>query len=131
MRNKCSYYFSLLILFSALIPGMCFAGAFDSIAVNARAWGMGSAYTAVADDPTAIYWNPAGLAAVRSPNVTLTHLDIQTMGLLSYNNIAYAQPFIFNNVIGVSWSRMGTTSRVTFMDYAENTIIISYQQPLL
>jgi hypothetical protein len=37
--------------------------AFLKIGVGARAMGMGSAYVAVADDPTALYWNPAGLAA--------------------------------------------------------------------
>jgi hypothetical protein len=33
------------------------------LGVGARAMGMGSAYVAVADDPTALHWNPAGLAA--------------------------------------------------------------------
>lgn len=36
-----------------------------SIAPSARAAGMGGAYTAVADDYTASYWNPAGLAQIR------------------------------------------------------------------
>ncbi|MGH9162460.1 MAG: hypothetical protein ACRD2X_21040, partial [Vicinamibacteraceae bacterium] len=30
--------------------------------VGARALGMGGAFVAVADDATATYWNPAGLA---------------------------------------------------------------------
>ncbi len=33
--------------------------------VGARAMSMGSAFTAVADDYTATYWNPAGLAQIR------------------------------------------------------------------
>lgn len=37
--------------------------AFLKIGVGARAMGMGSAYVAVADDPTALHWNPAGLAS--------------------------------------------------------------------
>jgi hypothetical protein len=37
--------------------------AFLKVGVGARAMGLGSAYVAVADDPTALYWNPAGLAA--------------------------------------------------------------------
>ena len=38
---------------------------FLKIGVGARAMGMGSAYVAVADDPTALHWNPAGLASSR------------------------------------------------------------------
>jgi hypothetical protein len=42
------------------------AGAqFLKIGVGARASGMGGAYTAVANDLTSLYWNPAGLAKVR------------------------------------------------------------------
>lgn len=37
-------------------------GAYLHMGVGARALGMGRAYTAVANDVTAIYWNPAGLA---------------------------------------------------------------------
>jgi hypothetical protein len=39
------------------------AGAQDSEAVGIRAQGMGGAFTAVADDSTASWWNPAGLVA--------------------------------------------------------------------
>ena len=37
------------------------AGAFLRMGVGARAAGMGNAFTALADDGSAIYWNPAGL----------------------------------------------------------------------
>ena len=33
--------------------------------VSARAIGMGSAYTALSEDPSALYWNPAGLAQIK------------------------------------------------------------------
>ena len=54
---------SYLLLFASLVPGLAqeeraignFAG------VGARAMGMGGAYVGVADDFTAIFWNPAGL----------------------------------------------------------------------
>jgi hypothetical protein len=45
--------------------------AFLKIGVGARAMGLGSAFVAVADDPTALHWNPAGLAAGRN-GITLT-----------------------------------------------------------
>ena len=40
---------------------------------GARAGGMGEAFTAVADDATSIYWNPAGMAAVDQVEFNLTH----------------------------------------------------------
>jgi hypothetical protein len=48
-----------------------FAAPFLKIGVSARAAGMGSAYTAVADGATAIYWNPAGMVAQSRTEVTL------------------------------------------------------------
>ena len=113
-----------------MLPGICSAGAFDSIASGARACGMGGAYTAAANDSSAVYWNPAGLADVRRPTLAVSHLDIESLGLLSYDQLIYAQPFVFNSSIAVSWFRMGTTGRVTFLNYTENTFILSYQQSL-
>jgi len=43
------------------------------LGVGARAMGLGSAYVALADDPTATYWNVAGLAQVRSTQITAMH----------------------------------------------------------
>jgi hypothetical protein len=37
--------------------------AFLTLPAGARAAAMGGAFTAVADDPTAVFWNPAGVAA--------------------------------------------------------------------
>jgi hypothetical protein len=47
--------------------------AFLKLGVGARAMGMGSAYVALADDPTASYWNPAGLASIQGTQVTAMH----------------------------------------------------------
>jgi len=40
---------------------------------GARASGMGEAFTAVSDDATSIYWNPAGMAAVEGVELNVTH----------------------------------------------------------
>lgn len=43
------------------------------IGVGARAAAMGDAYVALADDATAVYWNPAGIARLSGQSITLNH----------------------------------------------------------
>jgi len=45
------------------------SAAFLEIGPGARSIGMGSAYTAVADDPSTMYWNPAGIVNISKPEV--------------------------------------------------------------
>ncbi len=42
---------------------------------GARASGMGDAFTAVSDDATSIYWNPAGMAAIKDVELNVTHSE--------------------------------------------------------
>ncbi|HNX96326.1 MAG TPA: outer membrane protein transport protein, partial [Candidatus Aminicenantes bacterium] len=46
---------------------------YDNYAFGVKALGMGNAFTAVADDPTAAFWNPAGLAELRVPTLYLSY----------------------------------------------------------
>jgi len=47
---------------------------FLKIGVGARPSAMGNAYTAIADDSNAAFWNPAGLTAIDKWDVTFMHL---------------------------------------------------------
>jgi hypothetical protein len=55
----------LRILLCGSLPWLAASGAFaqDFASMGTRAAGMGGSFVGVADDATAIYWNPAGLAA--------------------------------------------------------------------
>lgn len=48
---------------------------FLKIGVGARATGFGEAFVAVANDASAIYWNPAGIASVVRQEVMLSHVE--------------------------------------------------------
>lgn len=64
------------------------AGAYLKMGVGARALGMGSAFTALADDSTAAFWNPAGLARLEKSEGSFMHADL-TMDR-EYNFFNYA-----------------------------------------
>ncbi|MHB9154832.1 MAG: PorV/PorQ family protein [Endomicrobiales bacterium] len=49
------------------------ASQFLKLGAGARAAGMGEAFTGVADDATAVYWNPAGLNRVRGIAASAMH----------------------------------------------------------
>jgi long-subunit fatty acid transport protein len=69
----------LALVLATLAPEGAFAAAgeagfaFLKLGIGARPMGMGSSYVALADDPTAIYWNPAGLAATEGAQVAVMH----------------------------------------------------------
>jgi hypothetical protein len=48
---------------------------FLKIGVGARAEGMGQAFAGVANDATALYWNPAGLSLLEGNQVAMNHLE--------------------------------------------------------
>ncbi len=72
---------TLLLVLPTLALGAGFAkvGTFGGqelkIGVSARATGMGSAFTGVADDATSVFWNPGGLVNVRGNEVSLNHVS--------------------------------------------------------
>ncbi len=77
------------------------------IPIGARAVGMGTAYTGVADDVSALYYNPAGLS-------NLNHREISFMYLRSFaeQNIEYfaaATPLTTAGFIGDGYAAMGTS----------------------
>jgi hypothetical protein len=48
---------------------------FLQIGPTARATGMGSAYTGVADDASSVFWNPSGLVNVRKNEFMISHTE--------------------------------------------------------
>ena len=62
---KLNKYISILFLITS-VYGVNKTGTtaakFLSIGVGSKAVGMGGAYTSIANDATAMYWNPAGVS---------------------------------------------------------------------
>ncbi len=62
MTGRLLKKFTRLCLFSFLATEFCFGSAFSISELGARATGMGTAFIAVADDGSALFYNPAGIA---------------------------------------------------------------------
>src|SRR4051812_13270209 len=66
------------------------AGAFLDFAASARSMGMGHAHVGVADDASAAYWNPAGLAHIERKDVVTSYSSLAMNSSLGVVN--FAQP---------------------------------------
>lgn len=113
------------------------AAEFLSHGVGARAIGMGSAFVAIADDSTATYWNPAGLANVKKNSFATMYADTFRTGdgsffgkgLVNYNFVNYVHQIEEIGSIGLSWIRLGIDDipRTTFIDIDNNGNLGDYQ----
>jgi hypothetical protein len=83
-----------------------YAGEFMAIGVGGRASGMGSAFSAVVNDVTAGYWNPAGLGRIDYPEVSLMHEE-HFGSLVNYSYAAVAVPYGPDMSFGISVIRLG------------------------
>jgi len=84
-----------------------FGGDFLSVGAGARALGMGSAYSAIANDVTAAYWNPAGLVDVENIDIAYMHSE-RFAGVVSYDYGAVAFPLRTGDaVLALSIFRQG------------------------
>ena len=74
--KKSKKYITILFLITC-VHGVDKAGTtaakFLSIGVGSKAVGMGGAYTSVANDATAMYWNPAGISFYNTKEVYFNH----------------------------------------------------------
>jgi hypothetical protein len=84
-----------------------YSNEFLSIGVGARAFGMSNVHTAIANDVTSAYWNPAGLLNIRSKyEVALMHSEYFA-GIAKYDYAGFATPIDSQSVIALSVIRFG------------------------
>ncbi len=86
------------------------AASFLSIGQGARATSMGSAFVAMADDRSAIYWNPAGISDLQSAGVLVEHTN--WIANVNYNFLAATYSLGNFGTIGLSF----TSSSIQDMD---------------
>ncbi len=119
----------LPIIFILSIPADAY---FEDLGAGARAAGMGGAFTAIADDAYAAYYNPAGLAQLSQAQASVAYAQLLT-GLsdgsnLGLSQMTYAQPLAGGKqgTMALGYQRFGLNQL-----YSEQTFYLSYGRKIM
>jgi hypothetical protein len=98
--------FILLIFHSVILHAQIYApkysNAFLSIGIGARALGMSGVQSAITNDVTSAYWNPAGLQGIKTRfDVSLMHAEYFA-GIAKYDYAGFATRLDSQSVIALS-----------------------------
>lgn len=111
--------FLIILLFITYLPNSGFSssgigtttGNFLNMNFSPRAMGMGEAFCALADDVSAMHWNPAGLAFVFNPELETMHTF--WLGNISHEFLGYIHPISLGTLgINVSYLHMGKMDKI-------------------
>jgi len=100
-------------------------GAFAQTVSGARPVVLGEAYTAMADDANAIWWNPAGISQLRESLFTSTYANLYNVDGLSMSSLGFAAPTDMGAFgAGITYLR---ASDIPITDSTGNLIKLSIQ----
>lgn len=115
-----------LIVTACLGPSLWAAG-FSKLPMSARAVSFGGSLVSVSDDPNVIFYNPAGIASLRSLIVSTTY--VQLFGGIEGDNIRYVTASATAN-LGLL-GQFGFGARTFMADaWKENEFVGTYAQDL-
>ena len=116
---------AVLLLILGLVPAVAIAG-FLSIEEGARATGMGGAFVGVADDATAVFWNPAGGAFLGGLKLTGMRTRLFSVSGLSQDCLAVGYGGWRSLGMGFGWARTGLEDV-----YSEDTFVIGVGRTMI
>jgi hypothetical protein len=110
-----------LALVAALGAGESFAARSNQVPVGPRAIGMGGAFSAIADDASGLFWNPAGLVAVGHQEFAVSHASLYDTDLRD-DRVSFVLPFSPGFASAVDWYRSGFDDDE--LGFSENRITV-------
>ena len=114
---------ALALTVALLLSGGAASANFLEVETGARPMGMGGAFVAVADDVTALHWNPAGLARLGGFQLFGMRTSVYSVDGLSEDAVLAAYG-MGDQGFGLGWMRTG--AKHVYDLYKEDTIVVGY-----
>ena len=111
-----------VVLLLLLRPSLAAAQS-QQVPVGPRAVAMGGAYSSIADDATATYWNPAGLAFVGRQEFMASYANLFAADIKD-NFLAYVLPLSRRQAVAADWYHSGYGD--SELDFSEDRFDIAY-----
>jgi len=112
---------NVMTIITATLFASTFMGSFPTLPPDARGLSMGEAMVAVADQPTAGFWNPAGLAYQNKSGVLAMYGRLADLPVFS-GVISYSQPDEGLGAAALSWYYLGVKMYEGEIRWHESTI---------
>ncbi len=87
------------------------------VGVGARALGMGAGFTSLANDASAIYYNPAGLASLQWQEFSAMHMTLLEGTIYDFGGWVYPDAKLGG--VGIGYMRIGTDNIIRRDDYTD------------
>ncbi len=118
------------MVFLTLFVGVASAHVFDTMDVSSKARGMGGAWTANAFDAAAIFYNPACMPEVESPDLYASYLRPNGQSYTGLTFLGFSFPFKTQHSIGIGYRGFGVEYESVDL-LSESTLSLTYAAPLL
>jgi tetratricopeptide (TPR) repeat protein len=107
------------------------------LGAGTRAVGMGGSFVSIADDASAVFWNPAGLARLSFGELGFSHVTLPEGSEFDFAGLAY--PTVRHGSFALGFLRVGTdgifsrdsrAAELGSTSFSETEILLAYGYPL-
>lgn len=107
------------------------------LGAGTRAVGMGGSFVSIADDASAVFWNPAGLARLSYGELDFSHVTLPEGSEFDFAGVAY--PTVSAGSLALGFLRVGTdgifsrdsrAAELGSTSFSETEILLAYGYPL-